>query len=266
MNDVILQISKWDIVKFGAIVTAISTIISALITDRIKHNWQRTANSEIEKLKGDISKNTVIITTLLGQQAQVYQKVLEKNIDACQKGWENILLLKATVPPVVSLVYDILLDDEIESGILDEDRGHGTFGSQIRDINHIEFGKKFGEISDKIRQLRPFMTERLSLLFFIYGAFLGRSVYHLADTYGKRKPKSWHSDEASKKLFETVLTPHEVEYIYNTKYPNHSLVTNLMETKIIEEIKNMLSGEKLTGNSIEQVAKLTELLKSVPKK
>jgi hypothetical protein len=261
LQEAVNQIILWA-GGIGVLVVAASAWLSKIVSERIQHSWKKNADLELESVKGSIAKNNIIITSLLGQQGQAYQKVLEKNIEASQKAWDAVLKLKATIPSVVSLSFDIFLDKELENGILDQHGNSGPMSALIKQIDEIAFSQQYGKASDEIRQLRPFLTEKLALLLYVYGAFLGRLVMLLTTSYRKGKVNDWKKDNNTKGILKSVLTDKEADHIFNSDLPNYSLTVNLLETKIIAEIQSMLSNERITGSTIEQVEKLTNVMKN----
>lgn len=141
--------------------------------------------------------------------------------------------LKDTVPSVVFLSYSIFLDEELENGILDEDRGHGVLGGLIINIRMEEFSSKFSPISDEVRKLRPFLSPKLSLQLFVYGAVLGRLVFILSDGYQKGNVIGWRKDDGTRQILGAVLNEKELEYIYSQNIQGFDIMTDLLETKIL---------------------------------
>ncbi|WP_155296239.1 hypothetical protein [Spirosoma rigui] len=218
--------------------------------------YRKYANSEIENLKGDITRNNTLINTLLGQHGQAYQKVLDKRIDSSQKLWHLILEYKSTVPTSVSMAYDIFTDEEIREGILDCDKGLGAWGADLLKINNRELSKLQNPIFDNIVKLRPFLSLKLSQLGFVYGAIMGRMSFILTESYKEGKPRAWVDDDGIKQLLKNVLEPAEIDYIYNKIQATHySTTVNILETKIVNEINIMLSGDSIVNDAIIQVEK-----------
>lgn len=168
--------------------------------------------------------------------------------------------LKNTVPSVVSLSNNILLDEELENGILDEDRGRGVLGGGISNISMEEFSSKSSPISDEVRKLTPFLSPKLSLQLFVYGAVLGRLVFILSDGYQKGNVSGWRKDEGARQILGAVLNEKELEYIYSQNVQGFNIMTDLLETKILNEMSFMLSGQKSAEDALAQVARWTSVI------
>ncbi len=298
MEQVILQISKSQFFQWiggiGVAIIGISVLISSLILERFKQHWQKSAsielenirraanieiegvkrsatieienikrvsNKDIEDLKGDIAKNNSIITTLLGQRGQAYQKVLEKKIVSTQTLWECITKIKVAMPSVVIHAYDILTENEFEKGSL-----KGANGSFARDIEKLSLKDVFSEfnvISSDLSRLRPFISQKLFLTVYVYHGFISRTIWLLKENFQEDNPKGWRKDVGIQYALKSVLSDEEFDYIYKKiKTHSYSTMLDLLETKIINEINSILSGENLVDDTIAQVIKLSEVLEA----
>jgi len=238
----------------GAALTFSIAYFSNLFAKKVQLNWQKLADQENEKVKGDINRNNSIIAALLGQHGQTNQKVLDKQIESIQKAWENVLKLRSSVPGVVALSYNIFSDDELENGILDEDRGRGILGDLVNDISIKEI-TELSAIQNEMRKLRPFLSHKLSLQLFVYGAVLGRLVFILSDSYKKGKVKVWRKDSGLKQLLQTVLNEKEIGHIYSLNIQGFDIVVDLLETKILNEMNFIISGQKNAEDALSLVDK-----------
>ena len=258
----------------GITSAAISVWVTNLVADRIKFKWSREANleleeikrssnKEIEGLKGDISKNNSIINGLLTQQGQAYQKVLEKKIDAVQRVWEAVLKLKSIVPSAVSLTYNLYSDEELEQNIISKRKGAVDLEKLIVEISMIDFSKAYSEIELESKKLRPFISDNLALLLFVYGAILGRGVFCLTQNYLGEGIKGWRKDVHSKQMLELVLEKKELDYLFNKIHlGSFDAVRDILETKIINEMNTILLGNAHSEDTIKRVELWSKALKS----
>lgn len=286
MDQIILEISRSELFKIvggaGVIIIGLSVWLSSLVAEKIKQRWQRdnnlkiedskkqanielenakkSINIEIEDLKGKISQNNSVINTLLGQKGQVYQKVLDERIKASKRAWEVILDIKKEVPHFVSLVYDLLTEEELNKANIDKDRGKGSLGDDIAKVSIQDIAVKQNVLLDELKKLRPFFSAKLSLLVDAYAGVIGRSTYLLINDYAASNIKLWINDQGLKQILINVLNENEMEYIYKELYFNHySTTIDLLETKILNEINFMISGDSLVNDTIDQVNKITKI-------
>jgi hypothetical protein len=261
------DLDNWTLFKLfgglGVILSAITVFVSKLLTERIANKWKENSNFRIEELKGLINKNNSVVTTLTEQVGQNFQKVLDKRIEATELFWDRILKMKASIPSVVYLSYQILVDDELKNESLDRTRSN--FGSQISNISLADFTQNLTTNSDHINRQRPFISENLWVLMFAYQGFIGRTVYLLVDGYNQGNIKNWKEDSGIKQITQTVLTDGELTYILKLNSYAYDSMLQLLETKILNELKRLISSEDLTQNSLAELEKINQILKQKPK-
>jgi len=168
------------------------------------------------------------------------------------------------MPPVVYLTYSILLDSEVNNQTLDRNtRGDGSFGDLINDIDMYRFTNEYSPFTKEIQKLRPFLSQKLSLLLYVYGAVIGRLVYYLKESYSKGKAKPWREDNGTNQLLNAVLNTKEMEFLYDKDNVQSLQQTlDLMEVKILDEMNKMLSGHMLADDAIALTRKWSEVNKA----
>lgn len=262
MEDLINKLDNWALLKLfgglGVILSAVILFISKLLNERIIHKWKENSNQRLEGLKGLINKNNSVVTTLTQQIGQNFQKVLDKRIEATEIFWDRILKMKSCMPTVVHLCYQILLDEELNNDTLNKSKS--GFGTQIAKLSEEQFVKELTKNSEDIIIYRPFISERLWVLMFAYQGFIGRTVFLLIDGYRKENIKSWKKDSGVKQIIQTVLSEREFEYILNLKVHAFDSMLQLIENKILNELKRLISSEDLTENSLTELEKINQIL------
>lgn len=262
MEELINELDNWALVKLfgglGVVLSAIIVYVSKIINQRIVHKWQVKSNKELAELKGAINKNNSIITTFTQQYGQNFQKLLDKRIEATELFWDGILKMKSSIPSVIHLSYQILLDEELTVESLNKTKS--DFGQEIREISQEKFVLELTRISDKIIRYRPFISEQLWILMYAYQGFIGRSVYLLIDGYQNNDIKNWKQDSGIKQIVSTVLSKKELEYIINIRVHAYDSMLQLLENKILSELKRLISSEDMTTNSLAELEKINQIL------
>lgn len=267
MEELINDLDNWALFRLfgglGVVFSAIIIFVSKLLNERIAQKWKENSNQRIEELKGLINKNNSVVTTLTQQVGQSFQKVLNKRIEATELFWDRISKMKSSIPPVVHLCYQILLDDELNNESLD--RTPSKFGSQILSISLADFTRELTNNSEEINRHRPFISEDLWVLMFAYQGFIGRTVYLLVDGYSQGEIKNWKEDSGIKQITQTVLTDSELKYILELQVHAYDSMLQVLETKILNELKRLISSEDLTQNSLSELEKINQILEQKPK-
>jgi len=166
--------------------------------------------------------------------------------------------MKSSIPPVVHLCYQILLDEELNCKSLNN--SNSGFGAQIAKLSLIDHTYELTSNSDEINKLRPFISEQLWILMNAYQGFIGRTVYLLIDGYEKEQIKNWKEDSGVKQIISTILTKDELQYILKLKTHAYDSMLQLIENKILNELKRLISSDDLTENSLVELKKINQIL------
>lgn len=233
MNELINELDNWSLFQlFGGIGIVLSAVIvfgSKIINQRIVHKWQTSSEKKIEGLKGEINRNNSVVTTLTQQYGANYQKLLDKRIEATELFWGGIIDTKSRIPSVVSLTYEILVDEELSVETLNKMKS--GFGLQIENLPVEKFISEVSSISDKISKCRPFISEHLWILLYAYQGFICRTVYLLYDGYSKKDITIWKEDSGVNQILSTVLSDKEIEYIFSLRVHAYKSMLQLLKTR-----------------------------------
>ncbi len=267
MEELINNLNNWSLFKLfggiGVVHSAVIIFISKLLNERIIQKWKDGSNQRLEELKGLINKNNSVVATLTQQIGQNFQKILDKRIEATELFWDRVLKMKSSIPPVVHLCYQILLDEELNNKTLDN--SNSGFGPQIAKLSMNNFTDELTKNSDDINKFRPFISEQLWVLMYAYQGFIGRTVYILIDGYKKREIKNWKEDSGIKQIVNTVLTEVELQYILKLKVHAYDSMLQLIENKILNELKRLISSDDLTESSLSELKKINQILEQKTK-
>ncbi len=261
MEDLINNLNNWTIIKLlggsSIILVGLTIYISKLINERIIRNWQKSSDKELAELKGRLSQNNSIISSLTTQVGQNFQKLLEKRIEASQIFWTNFIQMKSTIPNVIHLSYQILLDEELTVENLDKTKSQ--LGKGILAISEINFINSLTSYSETITNVRPFLSDKLWLIMYAYQGFIGRTVNLLLEGYRNNKIIPWKLDQGISQIVKSVLTTKEMDYIINMKINAYDSMLQLLENKAIDEIKRLTSSEELANDSLQLLKQITEI-------
>lgn len=242
----------------GLVLSAVIIFCSKLFNERIAQKWKESSNQRIEQLKGIIEKNNTVVATLTQQIGQNFQKVLEKRIEATDLYWQNILKMRAAIPATAHLCYQILLDEELNNETLDND-GSGL-GSQLSEFSLAAFTNELTKSLDEINRTRPFLSENLAVFMYAYQGFIGRTIFLLINGYEQHNIIKWKDDAGVLQILRTVLVEEELDYIYRMKMYSYDSVLQLLEIKILEEIRRHISSEDMTMNSLTELKKINQII------
>gem|GEM_PF-6472525 len=265
MQEIIYKIDNWTIVKLlgglALIVTALFTLFGKLFSERLKQIWKTKSDKEIEGLKGEIQKGNSTINSLTLAYLNNFHKIQDKRIEATEKLWNAILELKSGIPSPVGLALNILLDTELSKVMLDKRNQNGeSLGELIDELSEITSTSYLSSIEQNVIKYRPFLGDKALLIFYAYQGFIGRTVYNFIKGYKENTLQSWKQDGPTKGLLKSVRTDKELENLYSYKVNSFNLVLQLLETKLLHEIRENLYGKSLTVDTIEYVKSIENIL------
>lgn len=262
MEDVVNNLNNWQLIKIlggtGIVITGIIAFVSGLTSQWIVGKWQKSNNHILEELKGAISRNNSVVSNLTTQYGQSFQKLLDKRINSVDKYWEGMLKMKASIPAVIHLAYQILRDEELNVQILNNTKSN--FGKLISNLDEGKFVMELTAVSGEIVKLRPFLSNELWLLLVAYQGFIGRTVHLIIDGYNRGEITPWRKDDGFRAMVKDVVNQEELKYILGLDFHAYDTMLQLLESKALQEISKLLSTDELTTNSLQQIEKLTSII------
>lgn len=169
--------------------------------------------------------------------------------------------MKSSIPAIIHVSYQILVDEELNVKSLNKSK----FGQQIDELSEQKFALELTKHSEVISNYRPFISEQLWILMFTYQGFIGRTVHLLIDGYKNNSIENWKTDSGIKQIVTTVLNEQELEYILSLKVYAYDSMLQLIETKILNELRRQISSEVITENSLTSLDKINQILKQKSK-
>ena len=105
---------------------------------------------------------------------------------------------------------------------------------------------------------RPYLGEKLWLLFYIYRAFLGRISLMLVDGQREGEIKDWRKDHGVHSLLKYVLSSEQLTAVtVESPIAMHKAVT-LLEAMLLEEVSLIISGDRASKETFEHAKRLGE--------
>lgn len=238
----------------SAIVSGVVGFAAQRFADKRNEKWREITESNLKRLENELSEKSSIFSNLVDIQKSNYNSSQERRIKAIDRVWEKLEDLKSTISPNIPLLYNILLDQEIEDLNKDKPSDSSVFFKKQLDI--IEYELFFEEIN-KFKKIlfaeRPFLGEDLWFNIEIYTSFLGRLIYKTQEGIALKKLKHWKWDDPIMNLLKTHITPEQLNTIAKNKTYSYNNITIIFENKIIDSVSNVLSGKIASDNSLNHI-------------
>lgn len=226
--------------------------------ETIKATLTQNNNKELEALKAIISQNNAFVSNLSTNHSATYQKLMTKRLEVVEDYWKCILKAQDATPSPVNLIYQILTDAETTAKGIDSAK---SLGEQLAAVSMISSGEALAIISVEIDFQKPFISSKLWILKYSYFSILGRSTYLLIDGYKKKSIILWKQDSMILQSMQLVLTDEEIAHAIGITVGGLNYVTQLIQNKMIDEIRRFTSNDDFINDSAEQFKKIDAIPK-----
>lgn len=261
----VLELDQNILIKYigglGLVLTGIFGFISKIILGRMQRSWEKKSNIQIENLKGEIAKSNSLINILTHQVGNGFQKILDKRVDAAEDIWLKTLAIEKNQPDTVQVLYQILQKHEFNNEFIES--GNKEISLSLVEINFPEFVMNSSKIIDELAKYRPYLSEYLWTLIFSFHGFIGRTSFLLIDGYKKNLIKFWLEDKGVREILNSALTKEEIEFLDNSNIQPYLVAIDIFKTKILNELKKLISSDEFTENVISQVQKINQISKNL---
>lgn len=121
-------------------------------------------------------------------------------------------------------------------------------------------------MSYSLEMQRPFLSQRLWVLFFVYRAFLGRLSWRVVEGKAAGKLPPWDrsddgKDDAVIQMLTTVLASEEIVRARPQVVGGPHLVIELLEQRILAEIEKAISGGAVADLNLSEGQRLADALR-----
>jgi len=265
VEEVTYILSDLTIVKLigglGVVISAIFIFLNNLTTEKLKSVWNRNTQKELQEIKSTLSQNNSTLTNLQMNFVHHQQNIQNKRMESIENIWVAVLKIKRGIPSPVALCLSILEDDEIKNEIIDNPNKKGeSIGSMVAKLDESTDTLPIIEPAEGIDRLRPFINEELYSLFKTYLAIVGRITHKFILDYKRGKLQTWKKDDIVVQQLKSVLTEKEFKYIFEKRCSFNDMI-NLLEIKILDKIRETVTGAELNSDSIAQIKKLEDIWK-----
>lgn len=219
--------------------------------ENLKSELRLSQEAFLEKLRADRASREAIRIATLGNFSAAQQAAYKKRIEAVDVLWKAVRQLGTAIPEM-AYIYAI---DTI--GYKEE-----LFGSKLKGpLKSIDYLKALGPSQsnfNQVAEVRPFISEELYSLFFVFQAIRGRSLSTTCHSYQQGKLQLWFEEYETIELLKRVLTEDEWEVFSKKKSCQLQWFCQLLETKISVAIARFLSGEESATVTAEYTSKLID--------
>ncbi|KKK93442.1 hypothetical protein LCGC14_2692840 [marine sediment metagenome] len=247
VTEIIVLLGGWTVIVAGLVIW-----IGKLVAEKVTLKWKEQQQKEIETLRSELTRDRIAMETAISSFSSGQIAVQEKKIQATEKLWKRVLKIRKVCQSVI-FFYSIHHPSEYNEVFVKPNMKAMISNLDDSIIDQISFD------TEDFESNRPFLGEKLWLLFFIYRAFLGRITLILVDGLKEEKIKDWREDHGVNSLLKYVLSNEQITAVtVDSPIAMHKAIT-LLEAMLLEEISLIVSGSKASKDTFELAKKLGEL-------
>ncbi|MFH1375710.1 MAG: hypothetical protein ABIH35_03510 [Patescibacteria group bacterium] len=247
VTGIIALLGGWAVIVGGLVAW-----IGKLVAEKVTLNWKEQQQKEMETLRAQLARDRLVMETAIFSFSSGQKAAQEKKIQATEKLWKHVLKIRKICQSAI-FFYSILHPSEYNEVFTKP-----KMKAMISDLNDSVIEQISSDPED-LESNRPFLGEKLWLLFFIYRAFLGRISLILVDGLKEGEIKDWRKDHGVHSLLKNILSNEQLTAVtVESPIAMHKAI-NLLEAMLLEEISLIISGQKASKDTFELAQKLGEL-------
>jgi hypothetical protein len=207
--------------------------VSNLVAKRIAHSWERKHQRDLEAFKAESERDRAVLSAVIQSHSAGQAATTERRLVAVESLW-SIIRMWRDKSRVVIFFFSILHPSEYNDL-------NPTIKASLNSLGDDDL-LSFIDKTHELELHRPFLGERLWLLFRTYSTFLGRLTYKLTEGYKLEHIRDWREDEHAIELLRSALSDDEMSTIMKFHIRAIELAIDHLDYKILTEIDRVVSG------------------------
>ncbi|MDR4892287.1 MULTISPECIES: hypothetical protein [unclassified Chryseobacterium] len=247
----------------SAVISGVVGFAAQRWADKRNNEWRAKTDTELKKLESELSEKTSILNNLINIQKDNYSASHQRRLEAIEKVWVSLESVKCKISPTIAFVYDGITEAEIED--LNSDNPTKSSIFIINQLKGIDYDSIFIQIQDFKKVIfceRPFLGDDLYVSLNVYTIFLGRIANNTMTGISFKEFKHWHKDEPAINLLTDYFNEKEVQYLKRQTFFSYQLTIEMFESKIIDMIKDIMSGKVASTDSLTHIINFKKILET----
>lgn len=233
--------------------------------EKMKAELDRQNQLELTDLRAKLEENRLLHSSAHASFLAAQKEAMERRLDCVDVLWSEVIWFRRALPSVVPYL-DVLTDEEYataaEHPVGQELFAHISDASvmSLMDANQHHRRLGHGELLDT-EEILPYVDDYLWGLFAAYRGITLRILMVLVWHKDKGTDIRWYREPHTRRLIEATLSSEELRELDGASFGKISKFGDIMESRILTEIRKTISGEQLGEESLQQAQKLQELAK-----
>lgn len=218
--------------------------VGALVGKKLVKVWETQKEEQIELLKDQLDKNRLVLHNSIQTIQNSQSSIIERRLEATTELWKSILKIRHFASSA-TLYYSTFSPEFFPSSYKSNDIAHILSEYTLESIN------AFSKEITTLELHRLFVGEKLWLSFTVYFVFLIRLTIEIEEGYSKKSIKDWTKESTIIAILARKFNKEEMTAIQNPSIIATPKVIAMLESKIIEEIHEITTGETATKETVQ---------------
>jgi hypothetical protein len=223
-----------------------------LLLAQYKHQLKSEHELMLERMRASNAQSQMIQATATASFAEGHRAAHERRLEAIATLWEETLRVRKVTPAVINFI------DLFDSGSQTELLATGPMRELVQSVTVEKLAKDFLHTGPDVERVRPFVGELAYSLFFAYRAIPARIISILKRSLQKGGTADWMSDPGLHELLVSFLTSEELSELDRMRKEHFSWLRIRLETKLLERMTRLISGQDSGDLGIEQAQRIAE--------
>lgn len=242
------------------------------LADRLKTEWTFKHNRDLEELKSmhsieleriraELAENREMIASARAAISTGYAGAQSRVLEAVDSMWRKILVMRVSSSRLL-FPYLVFAPEEIEAPAFAE-----KLSEMVPLISDKQLQQTLDEVTEAAEDTRPFLGESLWRSFSLYRSFTLRLAFKMQQQRRQGHYLAWNKDwkgRVDNELLEMpklILGDGQLQQVLSMGplgVPQRIL--EAMETKILEEMNELIFGRRLVSLTIEEQERVRRVL------
>lgn len=233
--------------------------------EKMKAELDRQNQLELTELRAKLEENTALHSSAHASFVAAQTEAMKRRLDCVDVLWTEVVWFYRSLPSVVGYL-DVLTEEEYATAA-EHPVGQEHFADisdtsvmSLMNANQHHRALGHGEVRD-IEEILPYVDDYLWGLFAAYRGITLRILMILVWHKDKGSDIHWYREPHTRHLIEATLTSEELQEFDSAEFGKIAKFVQIMESRILKEIRKTISGEQLGQESLEQARRLKDLAK-----
>lgn len=234
------------------IITALAAWISQIAIKRLFNAWDQRNQIEIDRIRHNQQQSEQILKDLGATLSASQSQMQLRRIEAVDRLWNEVVELRQHFARMI-FFFDIIRPSEYAQ--VHTNPNTSAFFNFTQDdlLGWIEG-------TQSLDKYRPYLGETAWQQFFLYRSTLGRIGFLITEIATGETVDDWRGDGIIDANLKAVLGDDTSAMVGRQKSQAASLAVNLMESKILAEINNVLSGRQSSMEGLQNSIEVQQLI------